>query len=114
MKISEVLRQRLSHNFPSMVSHPPGWDDIVLRLHNQLMRIDPNYTVTQTKEKFGTLRFYFNLSDEEKFQEAHNVLRHAEEESARTCEKCGKPGELKIRPSGYRLTMCDRCYEELP
>lgn len=111
--INEILKQRISHNFPSMISHPSGWNDIVLRLHDKLMDVDPDYAVSQTKEKFGTLRFYASFSNQSKRVEAYQFIREAEVESARTCESCGRPGSLKVRPSGYRLTMCDDCYKAL-
>ena len=61
--------------------------------------------VVQIKEKFGTLRFYVHgqLSDGLRAQ----ILQVEEEESARTCERCGAPGQL--RNGGWRHTYCDEC-----
>ena len=36
----------------------PGWNDIVLDLHNKLVKENPDYFIAQIKEKFGTLRYY--------------------------------------------------------
>ena len=61
----------------------------------------PYPVVYQVKEKFGTLRFYMDGYDEaisayEDFAEAM---------SARTCEECGCPGEL--RTQGWYRTLCN-------
>lgn len=56
---------------------------------------------TQVKEKYGTLRFYYNGGDEY----IDGVVAMAESMSARTCETCGAPGEL--RGLGWVYTACD-------
>lgn len=61
---------------------------------------------SQVKEKFGTLRFYMTCET----KEMSEAIRVAEEESARTCERCGMPGEQ--RGGGWVLTLCDRCHNE--
>lgn len=61
---------------------------------------------SQVKEKFGTLRFYLTCGTDEMY----DAIRVAEEESARTCEECGMPGEQ--RGGGWILTLCDRCHNE--
>ena len=57
--------------------------------------------VTQIKEKYGTLRFYYDGGDER----IHGMTRMAEAMSAVTCEECGAPG--KIRGHGWYYTACD-------
>jgi hypothetical protein len=115
LTINDILKQRTYHGFPAMISHPRGWNDIVLRLHNNLMDIEPNYTVVQTKEKFGVLRFYVKLPDdisEERFKAAYATIDKATAESSRTCENCGKPG--RRRNGSWVRTLCDRCHREQP
>jgi hypothetical protein len=56
---------------------------------------------TQVKEKFGTLRFYYSGGDDF----VDGVISFAENLSAVTCEKCGKPG--KTRGGGWIQTLCD-------
>lgn len=56
---------------------------------------------TQVKEKFGTLRFYVNGSDEY----VDGAISMAEHMSAKTCEICGQSG--KIRNGGWVRTLCD-------
>lgn len=73
--------------------------------------LNPNYrelptsihqvVAVQVKEKFGTLRFYYNGGDEV----ISGMVRMAESMSAVTCETCGNPGTL--RGSGWRYTACD-------
>jgi hypothetical protein len=65
------------------------------------------------KEKFGTLRYYYD-SDleydtvERKIMDA--IIDAAEARSAVTCEWCGRYGELRTQRY-YVLTLCDDCNE---
>lgn len=58
----------------------------------------------QVKEKFGSLRFYTNFSD----NEVDNWIREAETKSETTCEHCGSP-HGKIRKHGWHQCRCDFC-----
>jgi len=55
----------------------------------------------QIKEKFGTLRFYYDGGDEA----VDGMVRMAESMSAVTCETCGSPGVQ--RGGGWIRTLCD-------
>lgn len=57
--------------------------------------------VRQVKEKFGTLRFYYDGGDDE----ISGMVRMAESMSGFMCEECGAPGEL--RHGGWIRTLCD-------
>lgn len=59
-------------------------------------------TVSQIKEKFGGLRFYYDGGD----SKIDGMVRMAESWAANTCETCGKPG--KIRKGGWLKTLCDQ------
>jgi hypothetical protein len=61
---------------------------------------------TQIKEKYGTLRFYYNGGDEY----IDGVVAMAESMSARTCETCGAPG--KGRGKSWFYTACDEHTKE--
>ena len=63
-------------------------------------------TVSQVKEKFGTLRFYINAGTDEHY----NYIRFAENLSARICETCGAPG--KRRGKHWIYTACDEHTEK--
>lgn len=54
----------------------------------------------QIKEKFGTLRFYYEGGDEY----IHGLVSMAESMSAVTCEVCGNPG--KSTDGGWIKTVC--------
>lgn len=55
----------------------------------------------QVKEKFGTLRFYYDGGDDY----VRGLVSMAESMTEVTCEKCGKPG--KMRGTGWIYTACD-------
>lgn len=61
----------------------------------------PQVTATQVKEKFGTLRFYYDGGDEY----IHGIVSMMEAMSAVTCEVCGKPGRLN--KGGWVRTTCE-------
>lgn len=61
----------------------------------------PTFVAAQVKEKFGTLRFYYDGGDDY----INGVVSFAENSSAHTCEECGLPG--KLRHGGWVRTLCD-------
>ena len=66
----------------------------------------PEVVATQVKEKYGTLRFYYNGGDDY----VDGVVSMAESMSERTCETCGAPG--KLRQGGWYRTLCDEHAKE--
>jgi len=92
-----------------------GWYNIIDTLchqiqwhleHNLGADEDPDTVrveATQVKEKYGTLRFYYNGGND--FIEG--VVWMAEALSAVTCELCGNPGT--VRNDGWIRTLCDGC-----
>jgi hypothetical protein len=86
-----------------------GWEPLIRKLSQEVEAIivampekeRKKFRVKQVKEKFGTLRFYMGV--------AHDAIRaaidRAEQESAQTCEDCGKPG--KVRSGGWISVLCD-------
>lgn len=77
-----------------------GWNDIVLDLHNKLVKEHPEYYIIQIKEKFGGLRYYVGRVGDL----GYDLINKAEELSYKTCERCGRAG--KERPTGWVLTLC--------
>jgi hypothetical protein len=57
--------------------------------------------VEQVKEKFGSLRFYYQGGDEY----IHGLVSMAESMSGITCEECGAPGETG--GNGWISTLCE-------
>ena len=80
----------------------PGWNDIVLDLHNKLVKENPDYFIAQVKEKFATLRYYIGPMTDAGYEH----VREAEDLSAVTCEECGRPGSLRD-DSHWLVTLCD-------
>lgn len=86
---------------------PPGWEDLVLKAEAVGLALYPHdFHVTQIKEKFGGLRFYFTPFDKLLVQ----LINVIEQQSFHVCEWCGKPGEL--RKEGWYRTLCDVHLEE--
>lgn len=91
-----------------------GWDDLVLKLDQNLSRIDPEYKVSQMKEKFGGLRYYCDsferLSDKDS-ERFRNLIRQAEDDSYKICEICGiKDNTVSLVGANYWYrTRCAKC-----
>lgn len=66
----------------------------------------PQVTVTQIKEKFAGLRFYYDGGDDR----IEGLVTMAEIWCSNTCEDCGQQG--KTRRGGWLRTLCDRHAEE--
>lgn len=81
-----------------------GWFELI----NQACQIidahaDPDFLFTQIKEKYGTLRIYYQGGD----SYIDGVVTLAEALSGVTCELCGAPG--KIGGVGWLTTRCNKC-----
>lgn len=87
-----------------------GWYYLLYRLSQRisyiLQRDNLDCYAVQVKEKFGGLRFYMSTTNDE----IENEISMAEKIAEKTCEKCGKPGEL-INNRGWMITSCKDCYE---
>jgi len=70
-------------------------------------------TVLQTKEKFGTLRFYYRDNSENEIVKKciRALVTRAENQSDGICEICGGYGEL-VCNGGRWETVCDEHKEE--
>lgn len=83
-----------------------GWYDILDELFDKLSQYKSLYLV-QVKEKFAGLRVYFDADNESDYDSAYKYIEEAYKKSVKTCEYCGKPGE--IRNGGWLTTLCDEC-----
>jgi hypothetical protein len=61
----------------------------------------PQVVVSQVKEKYGSLRFYYDGGDEY----IAGLISMAEAISEVTCEICGEPGQT--RQVGWHKVLCD-------
>jgi hypothetical protein len=96
-----------------------GWYTIIDRLCSNIQRHTDwwktnrvfypeieQVVVEQCKEKFGTLRFYYEGGDEY----INGLVSMAESMSEVTCEVCGNPGTL--RGDRWIKTLCDTHHQE--
>lgn len=86
----------------------PGWHDLLGRLCGRIrtaIRKGGTFKFSQIKEKYGTLRVYWDgrLSPEATIQ-VEEAIALAEARSATCCEVCGEPGRL--HGDGWLTTRC--------
>lgn len=95
---------RLYSNVRCGFQCPEGWCDIVWRLSEQLEPL--GVQCDQVKEKFGGLRFYTRGTEDPNDKCIDDLIRAAEHEAARTCDICGKPGQIGKWTEHYVRAMC--------
>jgi len=109
--------KRASMAYPSVGD---GWREILEDLSNEISKIDRYklVSVEQVKEKFGGLRFYFNVKEHDEVDKrdllnrVFTLVSKAEERSQSVCEKCGAPGALYGNDHGWLKVLCDDCRKE--
>jgi hypothetical protein len=90
---------------------PDGWKDIILEADAMMAFIDPEYKINQVKEKFGTLRYYFETKKEGvEFSIMEAIADAVELKSTITCQNCGTYGKLRSE-RWYWKTLCNKCDE---
>lgn len=86
-----------------------GWFDLLRDCIEKIKKISEKSgvvpTVSQIKEKYGTLRFYIYSATDE----MRDVIDQVERASAKICEQCGSNGSR--RDDGWIYTMCDNCWK---
>lgn len=98
--LSHVLN-RFNPEFIRSIECDEGWYQLIHDLDAELAEIDPDYTIDQVKEKFGTLRFYYR-TDTKRGRLMDSIVSQYEKLSASTCEISGKNGVLMERNGYYR------------
>lgn len=109
-----TFNRALAAGLPAMLKYhqgrskePSEWDtkyaarDIEIGLPRPVPDKISQVVITQVKEKFGSLRFYYQGGDEQ----IDGMVRMAESMSEVTCDECGSPG--RIRPGGWLRCLCD-------
>ena len=108
------------------VSCDNGWFDIIDNLcacmqnyvDNTFRRVNgkvispEQIVIVQVKEKYGSLRVYFEggiWPDVLTPYTVQGMTMLAETLSLKTCERCGVPGELR-NDNGVYKTLCNHCY----
>lgn len=86
-----------------------GWERLVDVLYDALPL---GVFVSDVKEKFGSLRFYFYVTLGGAAEASHfdKLVDSIETASLCICEMCGKSGELRDLP--WTKTLCERHYRE--
>ena len=87
-----------------------GWFDIIYSLCEEVEKAAKDikdFEVLQVKEKFGSLRFYTNFSNEE----ISKLIIEAMNKSHKTCEICGKVGTLCSK-NNWVKTLCEEHMKE--
>ncbi|SHR99569.1 Uncharacterised protein [Mycobacteroides abscessus subsp. abscessus] len=91
-----------------------GWAGILTDLQRDLDRIDSDLVVRQVKQKGGVLEVWAEASDPARADAVHRRILQAQEQSVRTCERCGAPGRVRQKPSGWWQALCDEHAAEAP
>ncbi len=110
--ICHVIKEEINNREQS-IKWADAWNKDILDPDSEYYGREPRevlepitVTITQIKEKFGTLRFYYNGGDEY----IDGAVRMAEIISANTCEVCGNRGSLNKGP--WLRTLCDEHKED--
>lgn len=96
-----------------------GWLPLIHRLCEKLQLISKVSFITinavQIKEKFGGLRFYVDLIDNNYYEInstwksiIDDVILEAERRSYSICEECGQFGEIRENRKWIK-TLCNKC-----
>jgi len=109
-----LMLRRIPDGWGRWIGCQAGWYPLIVKLDQDLAAIDPEYELNQVKEKFGTLRYYIELSDTARArpdasERANELIAEAERASATICEQCGQPGSAKKTAGGWYKTLCDTC-----
>ena len=102
-------------------AHANGWYIIIWQILARLRQFCPTakIRVAQVKEKFGDLRFYYDILDwgedgpgsQGRFDTLiEDIVDYGEHLTRHMCEFCGIPA--KHRYDGWHMTLCDKHYEE--
>jgi hypothetical protein len=85
----------------SNIQHHIDWNNKNFEKGYKQYKQVSQVTLDQVKEKFGTLRFYYQGGDDV----IDGMVRMAESMSAVTCEQCGNPGTTGGQ--GWISTLCE-------
>ena len=114
----KILVNRSNENEPLFygIECSDGWFNIINQLcqniqshiiwRNTKEEVVQQVVVTQIKEKFGSLRFYYNGGDEY----IAGLVSMAESMSGVTCEVCGDKGESSSE--GWIKVLCEAHRDE--
>lgn len=111
MDIRKELSSRVIDGFAKSVDCEDGWLQLLENLHNEIVKIDPDYRIYQVKEKLGGLRFYHTSKDKFLDGKISKVVSEYEKMSFHICEKTGSPGVLMKKNGWYKTLSPSFQYE---
>ena len=86
-----------------------GWFKIIRKACRKVAKLDKGtFYFLQIKEKWGRLCLYCTGGNEE----IYKIMLKAEEESCKTCEKCGTKKDVTAEGS-WIATLCSVCRKSL-
>jgi hypothetical protein len=113
-RIDNIVKQRqYAIEWNNQVNDPDNdWSDkasFIKREERTVPELIEQVVAKQIKEKFGTLRFYYDGGDEF----IHGLDSMAGSMSSVICEVCGSPGESRsTKKQRWVLVLCDKHAEE--
>jgi hypothetical protein len=63
------------------------WYQLILDTHDKLLHLDPDYEISQIKEKFGTLTYYYHSRLAEEIPEIRDQMGQVVNEASRLSEQ---------------------------
>ena len=90
-----------------------GWNGLIQPLQDEVLRLGGR--IRQIKEKFGGLRFHYELPKKVSAANRNALKKRVEqamEASFTICEKCGATGSLTVH-NGLYFTACPSCLAKM-
>ena len=82
-----------------------GWLRLIDRALGSMKQRNSDFQIRQIKEKFGALRIYTDISNDDEF--VWGIKDMAESISTTICEECGDSGRVSYK-SGWTRTRCEK------
>ena len=110
--LPDAIRPFFKEGDPSGSVVPPGWFDIVERMHANIIKVEPTYQIEQIKEKFGLLRVYVD-TEHHPDSLVYIIINYYESMSRRICQFCGSehPSVSQDVKNNWIVTRCNACRE---
>jgi hypothetical protein len=106
----EQILQKFSPGYPHRIECGPGWHPLIISIHQEIEKIDPDYTILQIKEKYGGLRFYY-ATNSRRHNQIDRKVHYYEDKSYEVCEITGRPGKL-MKKDGIYKTLHSSFYKD--
>ena len=106
---TEYMENTYESRYPDLAYEcGAGWDELIDKCVDKMLKADPTVNFLQIKEKFGGLRIYYshsgnvgNLLDD--------YIADAEDEAEKTCMLCGSTDYVALLNDGWLRTVCKQC-----